>query len=87
MLKKSHLAKRAIAAKPIKLKDNSNAAAHDNLRDRANARPVGFLGELAYMIRQNKKWWLLPILLVLVVLGAVIFLGGTAAAPFVYTLF
>ena len=40
-------------------------------------------------LKHNKKWWLLPILLVLLLLGfgALILLGGTAAAPFIYTLF
>lgn len=36
-------------------------------------------------LRHNKKWWLLPILLVLLVFGVLIFLAGTGAAPFIYT--
>jgi len=36
---------------------------------------------------ENKKWWLVPILLVFVLLGVLIVLGGTSAAPFIYTLF
>jgi hypothetical protein len=51
-------------------------------------RPApGLLREFADFLRHNKKWWLLPILLVLGVLGVLIALGGTAAAPFIYTLF
>jgi hypothetical protein len=38
-------------------------------------------------LRHNKKWWLTPIILVLVLVGALVLLGGTAAAPFIYTLF
>jgi hypothetical protein len=38
-------------------------------------------------LRYNKKWWLSPIILVLLLVGAVIILGGTSAAPFIYTLF
>lgn len=37
-------------------------------------------------LRHNKKWWLLPILIVLLVFGVLIFLAGTGAAPFIYTL-
>ena len=37
--------------------------------------------------RHSKKWWLLPIVVVLVVFGVLILLSGTAAAPFIYTLF
>jgi len=47
-----------------------------------------FLKELWGFLRERKKWWLLPILLVLAVLGGVIvFSSGSAVAPFVYTLF
>ena len=39
-------------------------------------------------LKQNKKWWLLPLLVTLVVLGLLIFLSsGTGLAPFIYTLF
>ena len=34
----------------------------------------------------SKKWWLLPIV-VIVAFGVLVFLSGTAAAPFIYTLF
>jgi hypothetical protein len=47
----------------------------------------GFVRELWDFVRVNKKWWLTPILLVLLLLGAIIMIGGTAAAPFIYTLF
>ena len=36
---------------------------------------------------EEKKWWLTPIVLVLLLAGAAIFLSGTGAAPFIYTLF
>jgi hypothetical protein len=38
-------------------------------------------------LRANKKWWLLPIIVCLLLMGALILLSGTAAAPFIYTLF
>ena len=43
------------------------------------------LGEFWEFLRHNKKWWLLPILIVLLVFGVLIFLSGTGAAPFIYT--
>ena len=52
-----------------------------------SARPAGFASEFWHFLRQNKKWWLLPIVVVIVVLGLVVFLSGTGAAPFIYTLF
>ncbi len=47
----------------------------------------GFLRELAAFMRENKKWWLIPIVVALVLVAALVLLGGTAAAPFIYTLF
>ncbi len=38
-------------------------------------------------LKHNKKWWLTPIILVMLLVGALVVLGGTAAAPFIYTLF
>ena len=40
-----------------------------------------------HFLRTNKKWWLTPILVVILLLGVLVLLGGTSAAPFIYTLF
>jgi hypothetical protein len=50
-------------------------------------RDRGVFGELWLFLRDNKKWWLLPILLVLLLFGVLVLLAGTGAAPFIYTLF
>ena len=47
----------------------------------------GLLGEFVYFLKTSKKWWLLPIVVILVAFGVLVFLSGTAAAPFIYTLF
>jgi hypothetical protein len=47
----------------------------------------GFFRELWLFLRHNKKWWLTPILLVMLLLGLLIAASGTAVAPFIYTLF
>ena len=47
----------------------------------------GFAGELWGFLKQNKKWWLLPILVALLIFGLLILLSGTGLAPFIYTLF
>jgi hypothetical protein len=50
-------------------------------------RPT-FFGELWAFMRVRKKWWLGPILLVLLLFGALIVLTqGSAVAPFIYTIF
>jgi len=43
--------------------------------------------EILHMLRHNKKWWLIPILVVLLLFGLIVLLGSTGAAPFIYTLF
>lgn len=53
----------------------------------AEAREHGLIAEFIQFLRENKKWWLAPILLVLLMMGALILLSGSAAAPFIYTLF
>jgi len=54
---------------------------------RAEESSPGFLRELFDFLRHNKKWWLTPIVVMLVLLGVLVLLGGTSAAPFIYTLF
>lgn len=60
----------------------SIAARYDQL---AAAQSQNVIIEFWHLLRHNKKWWLSPILLLL--LGALIVLGGTDAAPLIYTLF
>jgi hypothetical protein len=48
----------------------------------------GMLGELWAFMRVRKKWWLLPIIVVLLLVGALlVFAQGSALAPFIYTIF
>jgi hypothetical protein len=48
---------------------------------------TGIVTEFWLFLSHTKKWWLLPIVAILLVFGALVFLSGTAAAPFIYTLF
>ena len=45
------------------------------------------ISEFWDFLKHNKKWWLLPIVIVMLMLGVLIFLSSTVAAPFIYTLF
>ena len=45
------------------------------------------LGEFMGFLGQTKKFWLLPLVLVMLALAALLVLSSTAAAPFIYTLF
>lgn len=53
----------------------------------AQEEQPGLLREFVDFLIESKAWWLTPIIVVLLLVGAVIFLSGTAAAPFIYTLF
>ena len=49
---------------------------------------MAFLAEIIDFMRTRKKYWLTPILLVLLLFGGLIVLTqGSAVAPFIYTLF
>jgi len=49
---------------------------------------LGILRELWEFLRVRKKWWLAPILIMLILLGLLIFFTqSSAVAPFIYTLF
>jgi len=47
----------------------------------------GLVSEFVYFLSQNKKWWLAPILIVIGMVGLLVVLAGSGAAPFIYTLF
>lgn len=48
---------------------------------------ASLMAEFWQFLKYNKKWWLLPILIVLLLFGVLVFLAGTSAAPFIYTIF
>jgi hypothetical protein len=45
------------------------------------------VSEFIDFVKHNRKFWLIPILCVLGLLGLLVVLGGSSAAPFIYTLF
>ncbi len=49
---------------------------------------MSFLAELWAFMRQRRKFWMLPILLVMLLFGGLVVLTqGSAVAPFIYTVF
>ncbi len=53
----------------------------------AKTEKSSLAGDVLGFLKQNKKWWLLPMLISLLVVSALLILSGTVAAPFIYTLF
>jgi|TARA_B110000008_G_C16479491_1_gene367508 hypothetical protein len=49
---------------------------------------MDFIKEFIEFLKERKKYWLLPIIIVLVIFGGLIILSqGSAIAPFIYTVF
>jgi hypothetical protein len=59
----------------------------DEFEEQASARQSGLLAEFLHFLMNNKKWWLTPIIVVLLLVALLVVLSGSAAAPFIYTLF
>lgn len=49
---------------------------------------MDFLTDIWKFVKERKKFWLLPIIIILLLIGVLIVFGGSSAiAPFIYTLF
>jgi hypothetical protein len=59
----------------------------DEFRRAADECGGGLLVEMWRFLMTNKKWWLAPVFLAMLLLGLLALAGTTAAAPFIYTLF
>ena len=63
---------------------NSKYQVEENLKDYNDKIPSNFWE----FLRERKKYWLLPIIVVLALFGVIIVLSqGSAVAPFIYTIF
>ncbi len=67
--------------------DKQSDGAKDFVDQAAAASRPGLVREFWDFLKDSKKWWLTPIIVCLLLFGALVLLGGTAAAPFIYTLF
>ena len=69
--------------------DSQHNPKHDanDFASHAELTSPGVLRESLDFLRHSKKWWLAPIILALLVVGAIVLVGGTAVAPFIYALF
>ena len=66
--------------------DNSKDDEHgQSLEELADRKSSGLIGEFVHFLMTNKRWWLTPIVLVLLLVGVMIILSSTAAAPFLYS--
>jgi hypothetical protein len=59
----------------------------DSFSSKAGEKPRGAASEFLSFVLHNKKWWLTPIILILALVAALVVLGGSGVAPFIYSLF
>lgn len=71
------------------MQDESAEQAKDReaaeFREQAEEKPEHVLMEFVDFLRHNKKWWLAPLVLALLILGGLVVLGGPVL-PFIYPL-
>jgi len=68
-------------------KADSGRSRADEFAEQAEGQSQGLLAEYWEFLLHNKKWWLIPIVVALLLVGVLVIFGGSAAAPFIYTLF
>ena len=63
--------------------------APDDFEKAAKERQMSLMREIVELLRHNKKWWLVPVIIALLTVGVLIVLSVVfpASAPFIYTLF
>jgi hypothetical protein len=59
----------------------------NDFENAASGKQSGLVAEFFGFLKQNKKFWLLPLIIVMLLMAGLLFLSSTAAAPFIYTLF
>jgi hypothetical protein len=61
--------------------------ATDDFTAEADLAQPGVVREFVGYLVHNRKWWLAPIIIALLIVSGLLIVGGTAAAPIIYTLF
>jgi hypothetical protein len=68
-------------------REDLSAAPAASFEQAAQGRSGGFVSEFWAFARHHKRWWITPILVILLIVAALVFLGGTGAGPLIYPLF
>lgn len=65
----------------------NDAESRNQFAQQGQAQRTGMLADFIYLLRNNRKWWMLPLILVFIVFGVFMVLSSTGVAPFIYTVF
>ena len=69
------------------LPEDRPGAPADEFTLEASRKRSSFMSDYLYLLRTNKKWWMLPLLGLFLVLGVLVLFSSTGVAPLIYTLF
>jgi hypothetical protein len=69
------------------LPEDSHGFRTDEFSREASRTRTSFLSDYLYLLRNNRKWWMLPLLGLLLILGMLTLLSSSGVAPLIYTLF
>ena len=75
--------KKAVESDPEKPDDDDR----EEFASMAEGSQPGLIKEFYAFLRTNKKWWLVPIIVALLIALLVVLIGGSPLAPFLYPLF
>ncbi|WP_417384877.1 DUF5989 family protein [Gimesia sp.] len=67
--------------------DSQSNASEEQTSDfmaQSESKAPGILAEFWDFLKHNKKWWLAPIIIALLLIGLLILISGSAIAPFIY---
>ena len=67
--------------------EENSTDSKSEFESQASQSDIGVIREFVLFLKHNKKWWLTPIVIALLLIAAVAISAGTGAAPFIYTLF
>lgn len=67
--------------------NDSQSKTNDDFAEQAEQDEIGFFAEFVLFLRENKKWWLIPLIGSLLLIGGLSLLAASGAAPFIYTIF
>jgi len=69
------------------MSEDAQKSKKDEFDKLARQERTSLLGEFWLFLKHNKKWWLLPIVIVVLLMGLLVMLTSTGVGPFIYTLF
>jgi hypothetical protein len=71
----------------VAAKNNVSTGSKSEFEKLGRDKRLNLVQEFAHFLKENKKWWLAPIVVAFAIVGVLAVLASTGAAPFIYTLF